>query len=262
MLAPPSPRFSAQIRPPWCSTSPWAIASPSPAPPVRRCALRRRARTDRTSAAAPAATTRSRCPRQSRRPPARRPASGDDRDRPSDGVWRSALVSRFRSTRSTLLGAQRTSGRRVDTGFEPDVSRHCLGLKAAEAPLDHRMQRRLAVGRDGVGVELGELEEVVDQHRHGPHLVVDRRHVVLGRHQPSSTASSIACRAASGVRRSWLAQATSSRRTSKRRSRFAAISFIAAARSANSAVELRRAHGGRARPPRAPALLAGGGQAT
>ncbi len=56
-----------------------------------------------------------------------------------------------------------------------------------------------------------------------------------GSTRPSSSASSIACMFASGVRRSWLAQATSSRRASNRRSRLAAISLNEAARSATSA---------------------------
>ena len=59
--------------------------------------------------------------------------------------------------------------------------------------------------------------------------------VASGVTSPSSSASSIACMFASGVRRSWLAHATSSRRASNRRSRLAAISLKDAARSATSA---------------------------
>ena len=59
--------------------------------------------------------------------------------------------------------------------------------------------------------------------------------VSSGAARPSSSASSIACMFASGVRRSWLAQATSSRRASNSRSRLAAISLNDAARSATSA---------------------------
>jgi ABC-type sugar transport system permease subunit len=51
----------------------------------------------------------------------------------------------------------------------------------------------------------------------------------------ASTASSIAWRDASGVRRSWLAHATSSRRASKSRSRSAAIALKDEASAASSA---------------------------
>ena len=55
-----------------------------------------------------------------------------------------------------------------------------------------------------------------------------------GAARPSSTASSIACMFASGVRRSWLAHATSSRRVSKSRRRLSPISLNDVARSAIS----------------------------
>ena len=55
-----------------------------------------------------------------------------------------------------------------------------------------------------------------------------------GSASPSSSASSIACMFASGVRRSWLAQATSWRRASKSPSTLAAISLKLVASSASS----------------------------
>ena len=59
--------------------------------------------------------------------------------------------------------------------------------------------------------------------RERAHLVAHLRQVVGRAARPSSTASSIACIDASGVRRSWLAWATSSRRASKSRSSSPAI---------------------------------------
>ena len=79
--------------------------------------------------------------------------------------------------------------------------------------------------RQRTGVDARELEEVVDEAAERAHLFAHRRQVALGLAMPSSSASSIACIEASGVRRSWLAQATSSRRASKSRVRFAAISL-------------------------------------
>ena len=87
-------------------------------------------------------------------------------------------------TRSTLVGSQRTSGSGSSTrasSLHPALQR--LGLQAADAALDHRMQRRLAVHRHDARVELGQLEQIVDQHRHRPHLPVDGRQVLLGRRQ-------------------------------------------------------------------------------
>ena len=67
------------------------------------------------------------------------------------------------------------------------------------------------------GVDARELEEVVDEEREARTCSRRTGRYSAGSPRPSSSASSIACMLASGVRRSWLAQATSSRRVSKRR---------------------------------------------
>ena len=88
---------------------------------------------------------------------------------------------------------------------------------------------------ESTGVNARELEEVVDEQRKGRTCSRRTGTYSPGSPRPSSSASSIACMLASGVRRSWLAQATSSRRVSKRRPRFAPISLKDAASSATSA---------------------------
>ena len=93
-------------------------------------------------------------------------------------------------------------------------------------------------------VDLRELEEVVDQGGERVRLLLERRQRLGRCHHTVWSASNIAWMFASGVRRSWLAQATSSRRASNSRSRLAAISL----NDACEVVELRgagarRAHG-------------------
>ena len=102
---------------------------------------------------------------------------------------------------------------------------------SASRPRTHDVIERVEVGvvqlkREDAGVDARELEEVVDERS----TAFEPGRLSAGRYSsgsasPSSIASSIACIEASGVRRSWLAQATSSRRASKSRSIDSAIAL-------------------------------------
>ena len=112
-----------------------------------------------------------------------------------------------------------------------------LGLDAPERARDDRRHREPEhLQRERARVDPGELEEVVDEERRGRAPArAERGRTPRASARSSSTASSIACMLASGVRRSWLAQATSSRRVSKRRRRLSPISLKEEASSATSA---------------------------
>ena len=165
---------------------------------------------------------------------------------PSEGVCRNAFVRRLSSTRSIFSGAKRAVPSSVDARGELDASPSRIGLDAAQARLDDRLE---SAARELEGertrVDACQLEKVVDERARAPAPAPERGKARRGSTRPSSSASSIACMLASGVRRSWLAQATSSRRASKSRSRLAAISLNETARSR----DLRRAAARAPAPP-------------
>ena len=131
-------------------------------------------------------------------------------------------MSRLRRTRSTCSGAQRTGGASSSRRSSVHAARARLGLDAAHARLDEwcaapRSQlvaraRRRRCGRARRGRRRASASRRV--------CSWSGRRYSSGVARPSSIASSIAAIEAIGVRRSWLAAATSSRRASKRRSRF------------------------------------------
>ena len=85
---------------------------------------------------------------------------------PSDGVWRSAFVSRLKSTRSIFSGATARRRLAVDVDDEIDASRRASGLEQAERRVDEAGDRQLLqLERQRAGVDPGELEEVVDEQR-------------------------------------------------------------------------------------------------
>ena len=143
-----------------------------------------------------------------------------------------------------LLGCAAARRGRLDPLLEAHALRASLGLEAAQARLDERRElddlqlvararrRRCARARRGP-------RRACRAAAPAPAAVRGTRSVA----SPSSIASSIAVIEAIGVRRSWLAAATSSRRASKRLSRFAAISL----NERPSSRELARAVLGRAR---------------
>ena len=101
------------------------------------------------------------------------------------------------------------------------------GLQQAERRVDEARDRKLLqLERERAGVDPRELEQVVDERASAS---APGRAASAGSPRaaarPSSIASIIACIEASGVRRSWLAQATSSRRASKSCSMLAAIAL-------------------------------------
>ena len=159
------------------------------------------------------------------------------RRRRRTGVWRRAFVSRLRSTRSTFSGAQRRVGRLRRAARSSVTSAGArLGLEAAHARLDERRDAtircssrvsapasirasskrsstsaasRRACSRSGAQVLVGLGEPVLDRLEH---RLIE----------------------AIGVRRSWLAQATSSRRASKSSRGSAAIALNERPSSASS----------------------------
>ena len=153
---------------------------------------------------------------------------------PSEGVWRRAFVRRLSSTRSTLSGATVTSGRRRRSSASSRTFRAPrLRADGAEAGVDDfaepgrlQLERRVNLRRSWrarTGRRSGVASPSICSPRMGKYS--------CGWASPSSSASIIAFIAATGVRRSWLAQATSWRRASKTSSTFAAISLNDAARS-------------------------------
>ena len=135
---------------------------------------------------------------------------------PSEGVCCSAFVSRLSSTRSTWSGAQRTTGvsprrwssvtpRARASASTPRMQECTRGATAATC--SHARARRRRSGRARRG-----RRQVC---RVGARAPAEAQ-VLLGCASPSSIASSMALIDATGVRRSWLAAATSSRRASKR----------------------------------------------
>ena len=182
---------------------------------------------------------------------------------PSDGVWRSAFVSRLSRTRSTCSGAQRAGGT-ASCLRAARAGRSCVRASASN-PLRHDSTSGAScdgadLERERAGVDAGELEEVVDEHcRAGAPARGAGRGTRPGSARPSSIASSMAVIDAIGVRRSWLAAATSSRRASKRPSRLAAISLndrpsSASSRGPSSGARARRARRRRAAPKPAAAV--------
>ena len=131
--APPPGRFSAQIRPPCASTSPRAIASPSPAPPRRAGRI-----------AAPEALEHP-AERLGRQPLARvldddghTISLGLDEDRNRAIGWRvpERVREEVEKHALDLLGRAAGDDGIVDARLEADVPRPRLGLEPAEATVD------------------------------------------------------------------------------------------------------------------------------
>ena len=178
--APPCGRFSAQIRPPCASTRPRAIARPRPGAAAAARAVgapealehpRRRLRRQPFAGVLDA---------QEHDPPSRR--STRTATEPSDGVCRSAFVSRLKRTRSNLSGASRASTprrRRRRLSATPRAS--ASGCEEPQRGVDERRDRHLLqLERERAGVDPRQLEQVVDERRERPHLLAQRRQVVVG----------------------------------------------------------------------------------
>ncbi len=183
ILAPPPTRFSAHIRPPWCSTSPRAIASPRPAPPVRRW----RASSSRQN------RSNMRCSASGVSPVPRVLDGHDDlrsigrrMGKHGDGPVRRRVAQRVgeqiqENPLDVARGTSDVGQPVVDTSLEAHAPRQRFGLQPSQAVVDDRVQRRLAVRCDRVRVELRQFEQIVHQGRHRPNLVVYRRDIVLRR---------------------------------------------------------------------------------
>ncbi len=150
---------------------------------------------------------------------------------PSAGVWRTAFTSRFWSTRASR-GEHVAPADPLQVGDEREpllLGGHLDGRRRRSARSRSSRARR-GLGLDRSGVELCQLEQVVDHrdelvHRSG----ASRRRSGAGSRgsstTPSSIASTIARRVARGVRRSWETVVIRSRRVaSARRSRSCAAS--------------------------------------
>ena len=179
-MAPPVARCSAQIVPPWASTSPRAIARPRPAPPFacraessrqKRSNIRRVASGVRPSPVS-STVTRTWSVRRGER----------DGDRPVRGCVAERVREQVEQDALDLLGrATRLGDAVVDRSLERDVAGARFGLEAADARLDERGERDLLeLVDERAGVDAGELEEVVDENRQAPRLILQGREV-LGR---------------------------------------------------------------------------------
>ena len=95
---------------------------------------------------------------------------------PSEGVWRRAFVSRFWRTRCSSTGANRARTRVADLGVQPDAPQAGFGLDAPQRG-EHRAGdgSLLELEAERSGVDLRELEEVVDHRRQRPCLLLERR---------------------------------------------------------------------------------------
>ena len=139
------------------------------------------------------------------------------------------------STRSTLSGAKRALSSASTSASSRTCRLRASASTLAKATRDDGCDRKpVQLERERACVDSSELEEVVDEQRQRPYLLRSTGTYSSGPARPSSIASSIACMFASGVRRSWLAHATSSRRVSKSRWRLSPISLNDVARSASS----------------------------
>ena len=167
-------------------------------------------------------------------------------------------MTRLKSTRSIFSGRDGRRRLAVDVGATSSTCRAAASGSSSRSAESTRPATGslLQLERQRAGVDPRQLEQVVDEQRERPHLLAQRRQVVVRLvARPSSIASIIACIEASGVRRSWLAQATSSRRASKSCSMLAAIALNESASCAISLGAARRARAptGRRRRARAEA---------
>ena len=155
---------------------------------------------------------------------------------PSDGVWRSAFVSRLSRTRSTCSGAQRAR----DPSPRPPFSSATFARAPRPRSRGRTTRRAARARRAGARARARPrrcARARTGRRRDSAGASPDpgaARGTRSGSARPSSIASSIAAIEATGVRRSWLAAATSSRRASKRLSRFAAIALNERPSSASS----------------------------
>jgi hypothetical protein len=155
------------------------MASPSPAPPFSRERARSpRQKRSKTRGApsdgipSPVSSTLTRTSSPS--------CSTTTATEPSDGVCRSAFVSRLKRTRSTLSGAD---DRRVavELGAQGYAARIRLGLEAAQRGLHEPGKGSLPeLERERAGVDSRELEEVVDEETQRAHLFAQGRQVAVG----------------------------------------------------------------------------------
>ena len=156
---------------------------------------------------------------------------------PSLGVCRSAFASRLCRTRSTLSGAHITTG----TAAAPVCASSLIPRARASA---WKARTHEPTTRDGSAASRCTVNTPASMRASSKRSSTSAESVrtrspsagmySCGSASPSSIASIIACIDASGVRRSWLAHATSSRRASKSRSIESAIALTERATSATS----------------------------
>ena len=200
-----------------------AIARPRPAPEPSSRRRAESARQKRSKAALQRLRGRCprRCPRRSRAPRRRRPAPARRPRRPP-GVWRRALARRLSEHPLEVVGraarrrhaaastrdstrTPRASARAATPRTQPATRPSSAHVAQLERELPRRRCARARRGRPPGGSRWRTWSRIAGRY-------------CSGGASPSSTASSIAWSEASGVRRSWLAWATSSRRASKSRS--------------------------------------------
>ena len=144
--APPCSRFSAQMRPPWASTMPRAIARPRPVPDVAAGAVGAPEAVEHALGRVRRRGPR-RCPRRARARPSSR-CSTQTATEPSDGVWRSAFVSRLKSTRSIFAGRDERRGLAVERRPTSSIlPRRRLGLEEPQRRVDEVRRPTSAAAR-------------------------------------------------------------------------------------------------------------------
>jgi hypothetical protein len=135
-----------------------------------------------------------------------------------------------------IVGCAADGRRAGGARLEPHVSASRLRLEATDARIDETPERNVSqLERQRACVDARVLEEVVDERAERSRLLPQRLDVLLRPCDPVLDRLDHRADRASGVRRSWLAHATSSRRASKSSSSRVAIALKAAPSSAISA---------------------------
>ena len=100
-------------------------------------------------------------------------------------MWRSAFVDEVGEDALELVRRESGLDLLVDVGAEHDPAGLGLRLEESQRRGDERRDGHAPqLEREHAGVDPGQLEQVVDEHRERPHLLPQRRDVVLRGHEP------------------------------------------------------------------------------
>ena len=148
---------------------------------------------------------------------------------PPSGVCRTAFASRLSRTRSTLSGAMRTGTTAATSAPRGGccASRASARTVPSELAISSSSEASRSSSVTAPASISASSKRSFDERREDAQLLADQRQVLVGRREPVLDGLDHRPNDASGVRRSWLAHATSSRRASNSCSRFAAISLNA-----------------------------------